>query len=184
MFWRLLILFGFILGILITPVKVKILYKKNDENVLDIRVIFLWGLINIPLNKYFKNRKKDTAHYKNKGEEILNTLKKSKKNFNIYKKKFLKYREKILIEKFNFFISLGLEDPAMTGISVGFLWWIGSIISGFILGHNDVKNFKVKINPVFYKNHFEVYLDCIIKCKLVYIIIGSIHSFKIKKGGE
>jgi len=141
-------------------------------------------LINIPLNKYFKNRKKDTAHYKNKGEEILNTLKKSKKNFNIYKKKFLKYREKILIEKFNFFISLGLEDPAMTGISVGFLWWIESIISGFILGHNDVKNFKVKINPVFYKNHFEVYLDCIIKCKLVYIIIGSIHSFKIKKGGE
>ncbi len=177
MFWRLLILFGLILGILIAPVKVKILYKKNDENVFDIRVIFLWGLINIPLNKYFKNRKKDTAHYKNKGEEILSILKKSKKNF-------FKYREKIFIEKFNFFISLGLEDPVIVGISAGFLWWIESIISGFILGHNDVKNFKVKINPVFYKSHFEVYLDCIIKCKLVYIIIGSIHSFKIKKGGE
>lgn len=99
----------------------------------------------------------------------------NKETFSIIKK--LKLR----IEKLNLEANLGIEDAVLTSYAVAI---IASLISIFLphlvkdMNHNQI---RYVIEPIYNKNIFSIYLDCILELKVVHIIY-VIYCLEKKKG--
>ncbi|EOD01083.1 hypothetical protein L21TH_0846 [Caldisalinibacter kiritimatiensis] len=93
--------------------------------------------------------------------------------------------EKIKIKKLIWISKIGINDAASTGIVTGFVWALKSLIVSLISKDKTINNCKIDVQPIYSQNQFETYFNCIIKLKLVYIIIAGFIGLKAKfKGGE
>jgi hypothetical protein len=105
-----------------------------------------------------------------KDEKIRRRLQKQldKNRFNIETIKFLKKLDYI-VEKLNLKIKIGIEDAAITAISVGILY---TIISNILRNKiRDYDEIKYEIKPVYNdKNILEIELDSIINLKFENIL--------------
>ncbi|RKD34542.1 DUF2953 domain-containing protein [Thermohalobacter berrensis] len=179
-------------------INVKFTKKNNNEN-LEIKFITLRGLIKIgieiPFAKTLKKHNDYFFHIEPKLEggknekNILSlnqmvTLKKiylkTIKNREIFLEVKNYLLKKISIKKLYWNSKIGLEDAAITGIAIGLLWNFKNILIIFINNNIQSENISYNIIPEFNKKVFETKFDCIIRVKLVYIIIAGFIGLKSK----
>lgn len=117
--------------------------------------------------------------------------KKEKKFFNKIKKRkelifnFIKSLWKLIrIEKIVWNTKLGANDACLTGIITGILYTFKYSIIGALVNNKEVNYIQTKVEPCFNSYVFQMDFNCIIRCKLVYIIIAGIKGLKFVKGGE
>lgn len=118
-------------------------------------------------------------------------IEKEKRFFNKIKKRkelifnFAKSLWKLIrIEKIVWNTKVGINDACLTGIVTGVLYTFKYSIIGALVNNKKVKYIKTKVEPCFNSYVFQVDFNCIIRCKLVYIIIAGIKGLKFVKGGE
>ncbi len=165
---------------LIIPFYIEIVFENNKLKYnLYISIMLntkLKGLqINIPINK-------NISQTNNESTKIENMKKLYNNRFILYS--LIKYLlKKVKIKKLIWITKIGLGDAALTGIISGWLWWIKSSVVTLIINKNK-KDIIIDINPDFNKINIETHFNCIIKLKLVYIIIAGINGIRTKlKGG-
>ncbi|KNF07431.1 protein of unknown function DUF2953 [Gottschalkia purinilytica] len=92
--------------------------------------------------------------------------------------------KKIRIKRINWNTEIGVSDAAITSILYGIINIIKVFIIQIFFGDKEVEELYVNIIPDFGKTIFKADFDCIIKIKLVDIIIGGYKALKVKiKGG-
>lgn len=203
----LIVLFTFLVTIFIIPIHIKIAFKrKNWDDKVNIRITLLKGLIKfnyeIPYLDLIVNNKgpflkikeklveKNTEKnlLKKKGiislENIIQVYNKIKR----YKYIFIEILEYILrktdFRSLVWSSKIGLGDAALTGIVYGSIWMAMSTLLGIIMNHKNIKELRVEICPEFNENILEIDFFCIIKLKIVHIIIAGLKGMKVfVKGG-
>ncbi|NLV88600.1 MAG: DUF2953 domain-containing protein [Tissierellia bacterium] len=163
-----------VLILLILPIKIKFYYEFTDSSKYKITITYLFGLIKKEIDSTKKEKKENKRSLSNNKE--------------IDSYELLRYFiDKGTIEKIYLMVNIGLKDPFLLGIIVGLIWSIISIFLGFILRDktiNEVKEKEIMVHPCFNQDIFQIFFLCIIKSKLVYIIIVYIRILKRRKGGD
>lgn len=207
-FMIILIIVVGILILLLMPIYINIkVQRENNNDNIELKVFLLKGLIKfgieIPFIDIILAGNKPSVEVKEKIEEGENEKDVSENKHIITLKEILKFIEKGLHVKTTILIitrylirkiqiikvvwrtSIGFENAAITGVLSGGLWSVKGFILSVILNNKEIEDLKLKVIPHFNKNIFETYIDCIIKLRLVYIIIAGLKGLKAKlKGGE
>ena len=181
--WLLILIFGLVILLLYLPVKFSIFFLfENGKNDIRVSFTYLFGLIKYEI-KAFDNKNKA------KCEEVSERKKKEKRGKEL--KKIAEYKElidyiirKILVKKFYWETEIGLLDPYYLSIFYGFIWWVKSLIIGYIVSKKSIKNLNIKVLPLYNSNEFRSQFNCIINIRMVYIINIWILLVKLYKGGE
>ncbi|KPU28117.1 hypothetical protein TR13x_01910 [Caloranaerobacter sp. TR13] len=199
------ILLFFILLILIllyAPISIEIgFYRKNNNNNLEIKVTPIYGIskiqISIPMAKLINYNRKLALRVKNKieiGQKEKDIL--IEKNIITYKqlvsiyenyKRKRKYIielsnyiiEKLEIEKIVWISNVGTTDVFLDAIVTGILLQIKSFALFYLINKKEIKKIKFVVCPSYQSNKFEIVFNCIIKVKLVHIIIAGIKGIKV-----
>lgn len=186
------------------PISVKLkTIRKNEDDVIIVRLKTLYGLLNIKfelpkLDITFVNNR-PALKYKaelesNKTSKLWKKVSKifTADDFQNVKKYFhhdpvllnrLKnyWSKKLHIEDFSFILKYGTSDAALTALLYGTAWtFLGTLLS--IIDNN--LNFKAKnilITPYFDKETFAVEFSCIIKFKFGNIINTGIMVLKRRR---
>ncbi|WP_427339256.1 DUF2953 domain-containing protein [Caloranaerobacter sp. DY30410] len=200
----LLIFILLILILLYAPISIEIeFYRKNNNNDLEIKIISIYGIskmqINIPMVKLINYNRKLALRIKNKIEIGQNekdifvdkNIITYKQVINIYKnftkkRKYIKELsnyiiENLEIEKIVWISNIGTSDAFMSAITSGILLQIKSFVLLYLLNKKEVKKIDFAVHPLYKSNKFDMIFDCIIKVKLVHIIIAGIKGFKYLK---
>jgi len=140
------------------------------------------------IKEKFETGKDETDIKKNKSIITLNKLieayKRASKMKEMLGTMLIYLSDKIVIRRLNWDTRIGLDDAALTGISTGILWTFKNLIISFILNHKEIKDLNIDIVPEFNSLVLETDFYCIIKLKMVYIIIAGLNGIKVKiKGG-
>ncbi|AFS78422.1 hypothetical protein DUF2953 [Gottschalkia acidurici 9a] len=187
-----LFIFIIIFAILLSTYKIKITIKIKDEHsYFSIRASTLQGLLkhqyevqfidlilheNKPLLKTITARKEKDSYTKKEEKLNLNEIKNYiniiKKNKEIYEEILNYILEKMIIEKFNLDIKVGLNDAATTAIIYGATNFLVGIPINVITRKKSFTEMNINITPEFNKNILEVNFNCIIILRLVNIIIA------------
>ncbi len=203
-----LIICFFIVTLLFMPFYIDIkIQRENNNDKFELKILLFKGLvkfgIDIPFIDLILLGKKPSIKFEEKIEKG-NKEKDISKNKHIisfkkiinYVERGLKFRKialamtrylknKMQIIKIIWKTSIGFENAAITGLISGGLWSIKSCILAYILNDKKVRDVNLNVIPHYNKNVFETYIHCIIKLKLVYIIIAGLNGLKVKlKGGE
>jgi len=187
--------------ILFFPIYISIIIKKNSDNNFLIIKLNILKIINykyeLNLGDLIKQDKKMTV----KTNEEANASKRSNKRKtplqigNIIKyynklnnKKnvaFIEYIfKKVKVINLKIILNLGLDDAAITALVNGFIQSILYLILSIFQNLKNIDDYFIDIVPQFNRSIFHINFNCIIKLKLVYIIIAGYESVKVKiKGG-
>lgn len=203
----LLVLLIFLVIIFIIPIYFKVEFKKkNHDDIINVRIILLKGLIDLKyeisyldlITKYKepslmikgkledKNTGRDLKRKQDilKLEEIRNIYYKVKKYKDTFTEIFKYIIKKIDFSSLRWSSKIGLGDAALTGITNGLVWIIIGTLLNIILNHKDIKEMSINIYPDFNENILEIDFFCIIKLKIVHIIIAGFKGIKVFiKGG-
>ncbi|SHH48064.1 Protein of unknown function [Caloranaerobacter azorensis DSM 13643] len=202
---KIILIFIFLILILLyAPISIEIeFYRKNNNNDLEIKIISIYGIskiqINIPMVKLIDYNRKLALRIKNKIEVGQNekdifvdkNIVTYKQFINIYKN-FIKKRkyireltdyiiENLEVEKIVWISNIGTSDAFISAITCGILLQIKSFILSYLLNKKEIKEIDFAVHPSYKSNKFDVIFDCIIKIKLVHIIIAGIKGFKYLK---
>ena len=145
--------------------EIKVSISKKDTN-MAIRIP-----INLKKYSFSENVEKDLNKKKYSFEMLMSIIKK----INI---------KKMDVEKIVWSTKIGLNDAAATGIITGALWTFKHMIISLIDNTTNADIIELNITPVFSKSIFEIYFNCIIKIKLVNIIIIGFIVLKTKIRGD
>ncbi len=202
-----IVVFILLFIIYIIPIYIKAEFKrKNQEDKINIRIVLLKGLIkfnyeisyldlvfrhNEPILKVKgkieeKNTEKTFQNIKDRLrlEEIIENYKDIKKYIDIFSDTFRYILNKISISSLSCTSKIGLGDAALTGIAYGTAWIIVGTLLNIILNQKDVKEMSINLYPDFNENILEFDFFCIIKLKIVHIIIAGLKGIKVFiKGG-
>ena len=165
----LLLIFLFLLSLYI---KFEIKFSYGDEGYkLDVFTSFLFDLIkykSYSLNKKTKKNSNQKASLKE-----------------LYNKKTIRYIwDKSILKEIRWKTKIGFTDAALTSFVYGLIWWFKSVILGIIQRNKRPTSIYMNVIPVFDKNQLDIDFNCIIKIKMVYIIIVWILILKSFRGGE
>ncbi|MTI70221.1 MAG: DUF2953 domain-containing protein [Firmicutes bacterium] len=182
--------------ILLIPFHISLkLERKKDHDNIQIKFIFVKGYINFKIdipfiditeknNNFFikifskkKNKKKEKII---SVENIIEKAYEYKKYSYILIKVHNYFTQRIKIKRIIWKTKLGLEDAAITGMLTGTLWSIKSNILFFITNNYKTKEVKLDVTPFFNENVFEIYFNCIIRFKMVYIIVAGLKGLIAK----
>ncbi|RBP45581.1 DUF2953 domain-containing protein [Garciella nitratireducens] len=176
------------------PICIEINYKqKNRKNQSDVYIIILSGLIRykldltFPENKLINAKKKLNYHFIEKEDQNImqnfnQFIHQFQKNYQILKGILKYFLDKIKIQKLYLNIEYSLENAALIGIISGILYFIESKIFISIFRYKNIKDCKIKNNPLFrQQNMIQIDFSCIIQFKLGHIINGSIKSLILYK---
>ncbi len=202
---KIILIFIFLILILLyAPISIEIeFYRKNNNNDLEIKIISIYGIskiqINIPMVKLIDYNRKLALRIKNKIEVGQNekdifvdkNIVTYKQFINIYKN-FIKKRkyireladyiiENLEVEKIVWISNIGTSDAFISAITCGILLQIKSFILSYLLNKKEIKEIDFAVHPSYKSNKFDIIFDCIIKIKLVHIIIAGIKGFKYLK---
>jgi len=203
----LLIILIFITVLLFIPIHLSIEVKrKKQDHVTNIRIKMLKGLIKLNYDISYNNIVKNGSKFliKGKKEEKRKDIEKSQeenkllitisriegifKNIEYYLgvfKEAIKYIVgKLEISSLKFYLKFGVGDAALTAILYGLFWSIIGLIFNVILISKETDNININIYPDFSERIYEVDFLCIIKIKIVHIIIAGFKGLKVFiKGG-
>ena len=170
-----IIFLSLILLLFLIPIKVKMYYEFAEKSRYKVTVTYLFGLIKKEIDS---TRKENIDKEVDDGFDI-------KGNHKSYVQYII---DKGHIQKIDFKVNIGFEDPSLLGISFGIVWAIVNVVLGYLLRNKDVDKIEekdIQINPLFNMDIFEMFFLCIINVNLVYIIIAYIRTLKeIREGGE
>ena len=164
-----------IIFILCAPVRAQLSFKDQKAS----GKLYLWK---IPIYKKSVKEKKAEGRTKSSPEEKVKTFQKSSKKLSERIRTFSELRRNtvrlikkyIKLETVSVDISFGTGEAASTAIGVGLLW--GAVYS--VLGNLGriifVNKHDIKINPDYQKATFKTEGKCIIRSRIVYIIIIAI----------
>lgn len=178
----LLVILFLIIGILLfTPIEFKINYQFAENSKYKITIIFLFGLIKKIIDSEEKSlgdnnpKKKEDRKKKNK-EWLINGI------------DFVRYLiDKGSIEHISLKVNIGSVEPCILGVTVGLIWTIINIIFSYFFRYKsleDIETIDIGVIPLFNRDVFEIYFNCIIRRNLVYIIIVYLKNLKKRKGGD
>lgn len=200
-----LVLLIFIAIFIYIPVFIKIEIKRKDhDDIISVETTLLKCLIKfnyeISYNDLVTKNKSQLLKINRKLEEkniekdllnkesvlgfediikIYNNIKKYSNTFN----KIIHYIiKKIHINSLNWSIKIGLGDAALTGIAYGVLWTIIGTLLNILLNYKKIKEIKdmnINIYPNFNESILEIDFFCIIKLKIVHIIIAGFKGIKV-----
>lgn len=181
-----IIVFGIIIFILFFPFYINIkIVKTKKKNTVKIGI----GILSNKLRLFYKinpERIKKKAGIKI-DKNFIGFLRKSYNNYFNKKNKnrlvvflkslltHLKFKELIIETKFGFF------DAAQTAILAGIIFSIKSFFTAYLTNKVKVDKIRFNVLPVFSINYTEINFNCIIKYKLVYIIIAWLSCIKVRK---
>lgn len=170
-----IIFLSLILLLFLIPIKVKMYYELTEKTRYKIKITYLFGLI---------KKEIDSTRRENIDKKVDNKF-----NIKGNHKSYVQYIiDKGHIQKIDFKLNIGFEDPSLLGISFGIVWAIVNVALGYFLRNKDVDKIEekdIQINPIFNMDIFEMFFLCIISVNLVYIIIAYIRTLKeIREGGE
>lgn len=201
------IFFIILLIILFIPIYINIdLQRKNNNDKAKFKIFLLNGIVKfdmeIPFLDIITKNNKPAVELRNKFEagEKESDVSKEKKIISLGKifdqiKETLRYNQVIIaitksiikrikIIKLVWETKIGFHNAAVTAVLSGGIWSVKNVISSFIVYKKEAKKFHLNVIPCFNENIFETHFDCIIKLKIVYIIIAGLHGLKVKvKGG-
>ncbi len=200
-----IIILIFLLLFLPFYINLKICKQEKDDNI-EIRFMFIKGLINIKVKlpfietvnmedglafkilEKFESGKKEKNVSSKKDiitlENIIEKIEKIKEYHEKFSDAIYYINDSISITKMFWETRLGLGDAALTAVVSGGIWSIKGLFFSFFLKDKEIKNPKINVIPEFNKKTFDIDFDCIIKMRLVYIIIAGIKVLKaILKGG-
>lgn len=202
---KILLIFTLLILILIyAPINIEIeFYRKNNNNDLKIKITPIYRIskiqINIPMVKLINYNRKLALRIKNKieiGQNEKDIF--VDKNIIIYKQivsiyeNFIRKRKYIIelsnyifenleIEKIVWISNIGTADVSISAIASGILLQIKSFALLYLLNKKEVKKINFAVCPSYQSNKFEMVFNCIIKVKLVHIIIAGIKGLKCLK---
>lgn len=161
--------------ILCAPVRAELAFKDKKAW----GRIFLWK---IPIYKKSVKEKKGEGKTKNSPEEKVKTFEKSSKKLSERIKEFSELRRStvrlikkyIRLENVSVEILFGTGEAASTAIGIGLLWGAVYGVLGNLGRIIFVNKHDVKINPDYQKATFKTEGKCIIRSRIVYIIIIAI----------
>ncbi len=87
----------------------------------------------------------------------------------------------IVFEQLRFNLDFGTDDAALTGILTGVINGIVYTILSVIHHNTTLKNRDISINPDFEREKFDIRYLCIVKVRLLHIIIIGIKALKLYK---
>lgn len=186
------------------PISIEIeFYRKNNNNDLKIKITPIYRVtkiqLNIPIAKLINFNRKFALTIKNKIEVGQNekdifvdkNIITYRQIISIYEN--FKRKRKYIIELSNYIIenfkideivwvsNIGTVDVSITAIVSGILLQIKSIALLYLINKKEVKKINFAVCPLYQSNKFEMVFNCIIKVKLVHIIIASIKGLKCLK---
>ncbi|WP_069649505.1 DUF2953 domain-containing protein [Caloranaerobacter ferrireducens] len=202
---KILLIFTFLILILLyIPISIEIeFYRKNNNNDLKIKITPIYGgskiQINIPMVKLINFNRKLALTIKNKIEIGQNekdifvdkNIITYRRIISIYEN--FKRKRKYVIELSNYIIenleieeivwisNIGTVDVSISAIISGILLQIKSLALLYLINKKEVRKINFAVCPSYQSNKFEMVFNCIIKVKLVHIIIASIKGLKCLK---
>lgn len=184
-----------VLLFLFFPQYINIIFKRKVENnVLIVQIKLFMGLFKIShevpyLDIIEKNQGLSTM-FEVKNRKITDFIKIKKvfgryNFFNDLMKETLTYMLKsVRIITLKCSVRMGLVDSAITGFLYGVLWTLISILLTPFIKHSQIDEVSINILPLFNENELEIDIFCIIKFKIVHIIIAGFKGLKeCIKGG-
>ena len=154
--------------------EIKFVYN-NGSNKLNISTSYLFSLFKPELYPFDKKRYRKLK--KNKDSKLI--IK------NLRYRKLINYIwDKSVFKQINWSTKIGFTDAALVGIVYGTVWGFKSILISLILRSKEIKSIDIDVIPVFNENQLDIRFNCIIKIRMVYIIIVWIWFLKLYKGGE
>lgn len=161
--------------ILCAPVRAQLVFKDQKAS----GRLYLWK---IPIYKKSVKEKKEEGKTKDSPEEKVKTFQKSSKKLSERIREFSELRRSTLrlikkyvkLENVSVDILFGTGEAASTAIGIGILWGAVYSVLGNIGRIIFVNKHDVKINPDYQKATFKTQGKCIIRSRIVYIIIIAI----------
>ena len=154
--------------------QIKFVYN-NGSNKLNISTSYLFSLFKPELYPFDKKRYRKLK--KNKDSKLI--IK------NLRYRKLINYIwDKSVFKQINWSTKIGFTDAALVGIVYGTVWGFKSILISLILRSKEIKSIDIDVIPIFNENQLDIRFNCIIKIRMVYIIIVWIWFLKLYKGGE
>ncbi|QQY80639.1 DUF2953 family protein [Keratinibaculum paraultunense] len=99
-------------------------------------------------------------------------------------KDFLNYiLDKIILKQLTWKTKIGFNDAFLTAIVYGSIWSIKSVLISFILTNKEIEYLDFDVEAIFNKEELNVLFNCIIRIRMVYIIIIWIKILRMRKGG-
>ncbi|HLR34378.1 MAG TPA: DUF2953 domain-containing protein [Tissierellales bacterium] len=172
MLW--IILIAILLIILFLPINIKIKFNNENRSKLVVKITLLKDLINLPVS--FKNKDKNSSKNKEKNNYLDNIF--------LNKKYIIYFLKKSKVLQFKWTTIVGFNNAATTAISTGTLWSIKYNVVAFFFRDKPIEDFFINVVPEFNKNKFNTEVICIIKTKVVHIIIIGLWILIRNKGGE
>ena len=154
--------------------EIKFVYN-NGSNKLNISTSYLFSLFKPELYPFDKKRYRKFK--KNRDSKLI--IK------NLRYRKLINYIwDKSVFKQINWSTKIGFTDAALVGIVYGTVWGFKSILISLILRSKEIKSIDIDVIPIFNENQLDIRFNCIIKIRMVYIIIVWIWFLKLYKGGE
>lgn len=161
--------------ILCAPVRAQLSFKDQKAS----GKVYIWK---IPIYKKSVKEKKEEGKTKNPPEEKVKTFEKSSKKLSERIKEFSELRRSsvrlikkyVKLENVSVEILFGTGEAASTAIGIGLLWGAVYGVLGNLGRIIFVNKHDVKINPDYQKATFKTEGKCIIRSRVVYIIIIAI----------
>jgi len=164
---------------------IKLRYKVPLE---EIQVDGL-RLVRIKKGKVVKKDKKEEKKEKKKeGLNLADIYQKTKsvKCFYDLNKKYIReiidyLKKKLAVQEISLKIRTGTGDAFYTGILSGLMWSVTGVIVSFICSNFRVMKKCIDVQPNFSKKEMKIDFYCILKTKLVHIIVVRIKFYKLLK---
>ncbi|MFW6035588.1 MAG: DUF2953 domain-containing protein [Halothermotrichaceae bacterium] len=198
----------FVLSIfLLTPVSIIIEYQRNNQDdFLKLSLFCLVRVLGFDIKMPYINNKiiGFVTEFVSEVDSLLMEVISSKEDITIkkqikwHKLQFEKIKQKfayiktltlfvkkanIKCEKFKWITELGLADPAVTGISTGFLWIFKGIIINILDDNMDLQQKPdIDVLPAFYSKKLNTFISSIFSIRLgniIHVVLNMIF-YKIK----
>jgi len=94
-----------------------------------------------------------------------------------YIKMFLMILKHLLVEEFNWDTIIGTGDAMYTALGTGSMWALQGTIIGYLSSLSTIKDLHINIQPDFRGSTIRSEFNCILKIRIVHIIITAIYIF-------
>ncbi|MBE7051981.1 MAG: DUF2953 domain-containing protein [Ruminococcaceae bacterium] len=177
----LLILIAIVFGIcLFAKIRLVIKFSKSrdDNGSFDARMELFGGRVVKSLKTSYNDESDRVKEKSHTSDDDLKFSERVKKYYNIFLKvrytwlkSKLRVRKNVFAEKIMLKINFGFEDAFATGITTGALWAGAYNVIAFLAGIIRIAEPDVVITPVFDDELIEAEAECILRFRLVNIMI-------------
>lgn len=203
----LLLLISFIIILLMIilylPLYIVITIKNNNIYLFNIKIKIFNKIViykhSIPIENVINNTSinKSKNNDNKRGrvkKDIIKVIEEKVKNLEeVLKRVYCTYEDVVPIIKYfqhkfkitnlKWITQIGLDDAAITAVTTGVLWNIKMQLYIILVRYLLVEDFNIDIKPIYNKKVLDIDFYCIIRLKIVYIIIAGLKVKLLKRKG-